>query len=220
MNKNKFEAFFDGAYLLFDLVAAIIFFMHGHQSIVFTMYGCLALLLGGGDAFHLIPRMKRALSGEDEKTEHALGLGLQVSSMAMTLFYVLLYYIWKQLFGISVPFIYPFIIWLTAIIRIVLCLMPQNNWYHYEGNPRWGIYRNIPFIFTGITMYILFLFSGNAYGYHMQFMSIAIAISFICYLPVVLYAKKHPAVGMLMMPKTLAYVAMLSLGLSLITKIH
>ncbi len=55
MNKNKCEAFFDGAYLLFDLVAAIIFFMHGHQSIVFTMYGCLALLLGGGDAFHLIP---------------------------------------------------------------------------------------------------------------------------------------------------------------------
>lgn len=220
MNKNKFEVVFDGAYLLFDAVAAIIFFIHGSQNIVFTMYGVLTLLLGGGDAFHLIPRMKRALFGSDEHSEHDLGLGLQISSITMTLFYILLYYIWKQLFNIQVSIIYPLIIWVSAIIRIVLCLMPQNNWYHSEGNPKWGIYRNIPFIFTGITMYILFLFSGNAFNYHLNYMSLAIAVSFVCYLPVVLYAKKHPAIGMLMMPKTLAYVAMLSMGLSLISKIH
>ena len=37
----------------------------------------------------------------------------------------------------------------------------------------------------------------------------SIIISFGCYLAVVLGARKHPKLGMLMMPKTLAYVWML-----------
>ncbi len=44
-------------------------------------------------------------------------------------------------------------------------------------------------------------------------------ISFACYLPVVIWGKRHPAVGMLMMPKTLAYVWMIALGLSLIGRL-
>ena len=46
-------------------------------------------------------------------------------------------------------------------------------------------------------------------------MSIAIIISFACYFPVVLWAKKKPAVGMLMMPKTVAYIWMICMGLGI-----
>lgn len=43
-------------YLLFDLVAGIVFFCHGCQGRpLFVLYGILTLTLCGGDAFHLVP---------------------------------------------------------------------------------------------------------------------------------------------------------------------
>lgn len=47
-------------------------------------------------------------------------------------------------------------------------------------------------------------------------MAIAILISFACYLPVVIWGKKNPKVGMLMIPKTCAYMWMIGYGLALI----
>ena len=75
------EAVFDIGYLLFDLVAAIVFFVRADGRTVFLLYGALTLILGGGDAFHLLPRVSRALHGTSEKTEWRLGLGLAVSSV-------------------------------------------------------------------------------------------------------------------------------------------
>lgn len=50
------EAVFDCAYLAFDCVAAVCFFALAKGRPVFVLYGFLALILGGGDAFHLVPR--------------------------------------------------------------------------------------------------------------------------------------------------------------------
>ena len=68
------ESVFDIGYLLFDLVAAILFFTKADGRQLFYLYGTLTLLLGGGDAFHLIPRVKRALFGENSRTEKFLGI--------------------------------------------------------------------------------------------------------------------------------------------------
>lgn len=218
MNKkspmNIIEPVFDITYLAFDLIAGIIFFAKAQGRPVLILYGILALLLGAGDAFHLVPRVERYLKGEDERTEWKLGLGLAVSSVTMTVFYFLLYAIYGILYGwpsaVFVVLVFGF-----GILRIILCLFPQNNWFHAEGNARWSLYRNIPFAIVGIAMIVLELSAGTAYGAHM---AIAIAISFGCYLPVTLFAKKHPAVGALMMPKTLAYVWMIAIGLGLLSK--
>ena len=133
----------------------------------------------------------------------------------MTVYYVLLFYIWKALFPQLVcPAILPVLIWVSATLRIILCLFPQNNWFKPEGNPRWGIYRNLPFAVTGLCLVVLFFLSGNTGGYGLWMMSIAITISFVCYFPVVLLAKKKPMVGMLMIPKTMAYIWMICMGLA------
>jgi hypothetical protein len=42
-----------------------------------------------------------------------------------------------------------------------------------------------------------------------RMMGLLILLSFICYWPVVLWAHKKPALGMLMLPKSVAYAAML-----------
>ena len=214
------EAIFCIAYLLFDLIAAVIFFVKADGHAALYLFGILTLVLGGGDAFHLVPRIVKAFRGGSHTIEWWAGLGLMVSSVTMTIFYVLLFYVWKVLFpNTSYPALLPIFLWCSAVIRIVLCLFPQNNWFRPEGNTAWGIYRNIPFLITGLCVVVLFFLSGNGGNYRLWKMSIAIIISFSCYLPVVLFAKRKPAVGMLMMPKTIAYVWMILMGLGLIGKL-
>ena len=58
-----FESVFDIAYLCFDLVAAVIFFAKADGLTALYLFGILTLLLGGGDAFHLIPRVRMQLHG-------------------------------------------------------------------------------------------------------------------------------------------------------------
>lgn len=215
------EAIFCIAYLIFDLIAAIVFFLNAEGSPAIFLFGVLTLVLGGGDAFHLVPRVIKAFRGDSPKIEWWSGLGLMVSSITMTVFYVLLFYVWKAIFPqVSYPAVISAIIWTTAAVRIILCLFPQNNWFHSEGNFSWGIYRNLPFAVTGLCLVILFFISGNTNGYGLWKMSIAIIISFACYFPVVLFAKKKPMIGMLMMPKTIAYICMISMGLGLIGEVH
>ena len=83
-------------------------------------------------------------------------------------------------------------IWASAIIRIAVCLLPQNNWCTDEGNLKLSILRNGVFAVTGIGVIILYAISGNAGGYHMTKMVAAILISFGCYCPSRCSAKRNP----------------------------
>ena len=211
------EAIFDAAYLIFDLVAAILFFLFSKGNVLFILYGILTLTLCGGDAFHLVPRIKRAVWGSNERIKKQLGIGLQVSSITMTAFYIILMYIWRFTFPeYKVPVIIEAIIWISAIVRMVICLFPQNNWCTEEGNRTLSVIRNAVFAVTGIGVILLYLISGNAYGYHMTRMVAAILISFGCYIPVTLFSKTKPRVGLLMIPKTCAYMWIIVMGLQLL----
>lgn len=184
------EAIFDAVYLIFDLVAAVLFFIFSQGNMLFILYGILTLTLCGGDAFHLVPRIIRAVHGSNEKIKRQLGIGLQVSSITMTVFYIILMYIWKFTFPeFRIPVVIEAVIWISAVVRIVICMFPQNNWCTDEG---------------------------NTYGYHMTRMVAAIIISFGCYLPVTLFSKTKPRVGLLMIPKTCAYMWIIVMGLQLL----
>ena len=210
------EAVFDAVYLTFDLAAAVLFFLFSKGNILYVLYGILTLTLCGGDAFHLVPRIIRAVRGTNDKIKRQLGIGLQVSSITMTMFYILLMYIWKYTFPeLKIPVVIEVVIWISAVIRIVICMFPQNNWCTDEGNMKLSVIRNAVFAVTGIGVMILYLISGNTYGYHMTRMAAAIIISFGCYLPVTLFSKTKPQVGLLMIPKTCAYMWIIVMGLQL-----
>ena len=68
-------------------------------------------------------------------------------------------------------------------------------------------------VLTGITIILILLWTHSSYGVHM---SIAIAVSFACCLPVTIWAKKIPAIGSLMMPGTMAYAVMIIMGLKML----
>lgn len=211
------EAVFDIGYLAFDLIAGILFFIFSKGNPLFILYGILTLTLCGGDAFHLAPRVFRAVNGSSDKIKRQLGRGLQISSVTMTIFYIILMYIWKTMFfELEAPAALEVIIWVSALIRIVICLLPQNNWCTDDGNLKLSVLRNAVFAVTGIGVIILFAISGNTYGYNMTKMIAAIIISFGCYLPVTLFSKKAPKVGILMIPKTCAYIWIIVMGLQLL----
>ena len=150
------EAVFDIGYLTFDLIAGILFFAFSRGRILFILYGILTLTLCGGDAFHLLPRVKRALKGSNDRIRKQLGIGLQVSSITMTVFYILLLYIWKYTFcELKAPAALEIIIWVSALVRIIICLLPQNNWCGEQGNPKLSLLRNSVFAVTGIGVIIL-----------------------------------------------------------------
>ena len=67
------EAIFDAVYLVFDLIAAILFFVFSKGNVLFVLYGILTLTLCGGDAFHLVPRIIRAVHGSNDKIKRQLG---------------------------------------------------------------------------------------------------------------------------------------------------
>ena len=206
------ESIFSIAYLIFDLIAGVLFLRNNSDNL-FLLYGIMTLLLGFGDAFHLVPRVFKNVKGESEKVTWWMNFGLAVTSVTMTIFYIILFYIWKTINGIStISNLVPILIWSTALARIIICLLPQNNWFK-DGNQKLSILRNIIFAVTGITEVILFLISGGNFNITM---AICIFLSFTFYFPVTLFAKENPKIGMLMIPKTIMYIIMISLGLSLL----
>lgn len=205
------ESVFCICYLLFDLIAGIVFLTRGSEHL-FLLYGLMTLLLGCGDAFHLVPRVVKHIRGESPEVTWWMNLGLAVTSVTMTVFYIILYYIWADRKGAGAGNgIVPALIWITALVRIAVCLLPQNNWFQ-EGNKKLSLCRNFVFAIMGAIEAVLFFSLGGVYG---TAMALCIVLSFLCYLPVTLFARENPGIGMLMIPKTVMYIIMICLGLAL-----
>lgn len=135
--------------------------------------------------------------------------------MTMTIFYVLLYYVWRERYGIRGQNGLTAAVYALAGVRIALCMMPQNQWLSADAPLAWGIYRNIPFALMGILIIMLFYCSTRERGDRaFKWMWLTIVLSFGFYIPVVLWANAIPLIGMLMIPKTCAYVWTVLIGYS------
>ena len=179
----------------------------------YRLFGAMAITLGCGDAFHLIPRAVALCTTGLESYTAALGIGKLITSITMTAFYVLLYDVWCCRYRITGKKGLTIAVWTLAALRVVLCLMPQNAWTSAEAPLSWGIYRNIPFTILGALIVVLFYRSAKETGDRpFRFLWLTVVISFGCYLPVVLFADRIPAVGMLMIPKTCAFVWTVLIG--------
>lgn len=207
-----FETAFDIVYLLSVITLGIIIVNGSRGSRQFALFGIMAIVLGAGDAFHLVPRAVALCTTGLESYTAALGFGKLVTSITMTVFYVILYHIWLLRYGKKERLL-TVSVYALAAIRIILCLMPQNDWLSASSPLSWGIYRNIPFTILGIMMIVLFYREAKANSdTTFRWMWLAITLSFACYIPVVLFSDAVPVTGMLMIPKTCAYVWAVVIG--------
>lgn len=207
------ETIFNILYLSTVLTIGIIMIRGAQNNKGYKLFGIMSVILGAGDAFHLIPRSYALFTTGLEANAAALGFGKLVTSITMTIFYVLLYIICRTRYKITDKKLLSNTIYLLAILRIVLCLFPQNDWLNYYQPVNWGIYRNIPFAIMGLIILILFYMESKRNNDNQfKFMWLAITLSFGFYIPVVLWAKTISWVGVLMIPKTLAYVWVVFMG--------
>ena len=84
--------------------------------------------LAAGDSFHLVPRALALCTTGLENYTVPLGLGKWITSVTMTVFYVLLYYVWRQRYQIKDKTELTAAVYGLAAARIILCMMPQNQW--------------------------------------------------------------------------------------------
>ncbi|MGN0625613.1 MAG: hypothetical protein ACI4I8_05040 [Oscillospiraceae bacterium] len=76
-----------------------------------------------------------------------------------------------------------------------------------------AIYRNIPFAILGALIVVLFFQRARErQNRPFRHLRLTVVLSFACYIPVVLFADQIPVMGMLMIPKTCAYVWTVLIG--------
>lgn len=201
------ETVFDVCYLVGVVTLGIIMIKNSRGNKQYRLFGFMAVVLGLGDAFHLVPRAIALCTTGLENFTFALGMGKLITSITMTVFYILLYYVWRIRYNVKGKKGYTIAVYLASAARILLCLCPQNAWTSAQSPLSWGIYRNIPFTILGLIVIYLFYKSSREHNDVLfKNMWLTIVISFGFYLPVVLFADIVPIIGMLMIPKTLAYV--------------
>ena len=201
------ETLFDAVYLVTVITLGIIMVKRSGGSRQFRLFGLMAIVLGCGDAFHLVPRAVALCTTGLENYTAALGAGKLITSVTMTVFYVLLYYVWRSRYEIEGRKGITVAVYALSALRVILCLMPQNRWLSADAPLAWGIYRNIPFALLGLLIILLFFRSAREHeDKAFRWMWLTIVLSFGFYIPVVLWTDSVPLIGMLMIPKTCAYV--------------
>lgn len=184
------------------------FFLIQPSSASQKLASLIVFILAIGDSFHLIPRILEVLRGNLSSFKVAMGWGKLISSITMTLFYVLLWQFGLIVYNFSPSITETSTIYILAIIRIILCFFPQNKWLSETQPLLWAIWRNIPFVVLGGITASLY-FANRFLSPSLSYMWLAILLSFAFYLPVVLFVNRNRKIGMLMLPKTCMYIAML-----------
>lgn len=202
------ESTFDILYLLFAITSGIIILVR-RKDTVGKLMGFSALILGCGDAFHLVPRVLNYFVDKDFTAW--LGFGKLVTSITMTIFYVLAFFLHTKLFNWENKneknAVMISILTLTAC-RIGICMLPGNGWLTNDGSMFWGILRNVPFVAIGVLIVILY-FQKRKENKNFRRMWLYVTLSFLFYIPVATVVSLLPMLGMLMLPKTVCYILIL-----------
>ncbi len=143
---------------------------------------------------------------------HLAGLGNLSTSITVTIFYLCFLELWRRRYD------HPFTVWYyvlaaAAVVRFVVMMPPQNQWQFHIAPVGWGILRNIFLTIQGLGVAFLILRDARrAQDRLFATFSALIFVSFLCMLPVVPFYPRFPLIGMMMIPKTVAYMAIAFIG--------
>lgn len=208
------ESTFDILYLLIAIIGGILLLKKARTGTERLM-GWAVLILGCGDAFHLVPRVLNYFVVADFTV--ALGLGKLVTSLTMTVFYVLMYRIYLGYYGETENRQVTRTIYTLAAARALLCLFPQNGWLQNESSVLWGVVRNVPFVALGALIVALY-HGARSRTRRFRHVWLYVTLSFLFYIPVAVAAALLPMLGMLMLPKTICYILLIAVFWQAVTK--
>ncbi len=188
-------------YLLFLIISGIVLLINNKKSKTIKLMGLAALILGLGDSVHLVPRCLAYFLPNN--LDLYLGVGKLVTSITMTIFYIVVLYILKEISHKKYN-AETVVIYLLAICRIVLCALPENNWLTNKSPFIYEIIRNVPFLFIGIIMIKLLI--NNRKIPYFKFLWLFVLLSFGFYTATIIGAHYIELLGVLMIPKTICYL--------------
>ena len=164
-------------FLIAMILMGSIMFFNSRERKFNKLFGLMALLLGVGESFYLIPRIISLFSDNLETNKVLLDVGKIISSITIVLVFILLYKLWKLRYNITG---YKWLD-LTAIIltitSIVLNLLLQDS------SSILYIIRIFPFVFIGIILIrVFYKESQKKQDPLFKFMWLAVLLSFVFYL--------------------------------------
>ncbi len=173
------------------------------------------LLLAFGDTGHVGFRVVAYLKGGLDTQILLLGapinlagLGSLTTGVTVTLFYMVMVYVWLVRFE-RYENLASIVLLLAGVVRLFMLALPQNDWNTPTSPYPMGLYRNIPLMVQGLGLMILiWRDSYRRQDVTFQWIGWMIALSYLFYMPVILWVHRVPALGMLMIPKTCAYLAL------------
>jgi len=182
----------------------------GMASLVLWAFGFLAL----GDTGHVGFRVwAYALGSLESSLQIAgqqvglVGVGAFMTAVTVTFFYVLMLEVWRQRFNRQYGW-FEYLLLCAAALRLVLMALPVNEWNSVVPPQPWSTVRNLPLMLQGLGLAYLNLRDARAAGDRtFTWIGVSILVSYACYMPVIFFVQQVPVLGMLMIPKTLAYVA-------------
>lgn len=177
------------------------------------------LLLALGDTGHVGFRViAYAMGGLEHSinlggfTLPLVGAGAAATAYTVTVFYMVILDVWRRRFQSPKGFFYVLLM-VVGLARMVLMAFPANQWNQVVPPYFWSLLRNGLLTFLGVSTAVLMLKEGRRHGDHVfNKMAVCILVSYAFYLPVILFVHQIPLIGMLMIPKTIAYIAMAGIG--------
>jgi hypothetical protein len=96
----------------------------------------------------------------------------------------------------------------AGVARLTFMGLPANDWGSLVPPHVTGLIRNAFLVIQGLGIIGLFMYSAyKTNDRTFKWIAWSIVASFAFYTPVILFVAKLPMIGMLMIPKTCAYVA-------------
>ncbi len=176
-----FETLFDIVYLVTVFTLGIRMIRGSKGNRQFQLFGWMAVVLGAGDSFHLVPCALALCTTGFDAYAVQLGLGKLITSITMTVFYALLYYVWRERYQVKNHVSTTSAIFALAAMRVALCMLPQNQWLTNQTPLEWGILRNIPFAIMGLIVIVLFYRSAKEDGdeaFRWMWLTIVLSVGF------------------------------------------
>ncbi|MEX1377794.1 MAG: hypothetical protein AB1Z23_10055 [Eubacteriales bacterium] len=206
------EVIFDISYLITVwTITALMFKNRSKLSPENKSLGMLFILafffLAIGDTGHVGFRVPALLMGGIDANAKLVGIGSLATAIMITFFYMIIAEIWRVRFDKKRNFLWWFLM-AVGVVRLVIMAFPQNNWLKHTVTLGWNLARNIPLMVQGLVVAVALLVCGiRQKDKFPKSISVMIFISYAFYFPVVFFSRQIPILGMLMIPKTLAYVA-------------
>jgi len=175
--------------------------------------------LGFGDIGHVGFRVVAFAMGGLDATVNVFGkhlllapMGSLATNITFTIFYMAMVMVWSARYNKPYGW-FGYLLLALGVIRLLVMTHPANGWNSLQIAQPYSIYRNL--LLMLMQLGVAYLILRDAIAAHDRtfiWIGLMTLLSFACYAPAIFLRQAVPQIGMLMIPKTTAYLVIAFLG--------